>query len=267
MAKCLIFLMKKSQNSRSTKNTPKTPQFHFLSVCQDVCYNYNAPDKDGLDMIGARVSESLTRRRFVAQCLKSSREGALSKGNHVFPIYDWKDTDIWLYLKQKNLYFPETYIRLYEQGVSKSNMRLSNFFGGMAINGLLHIMEVDPELWERIEKRIPNAYLALMYWNSEMFGRSTKLRRELEGKPEDEKDYRAIMIDLLFKHPEKYNVPTGTSLRGWRHIFIKSDGNCDNELYKQMYEKIMAGDPKHRHERMMMTKICTRMAANYGVNH
>lgn len=47
MAKCLIFLMKKSQNSRSTKNTPKTPQFHVLSVCQDVCYNYNAPDKDG----------------------------------------------------------------------------------------------------------------------------------------------------------------------------------------------------------------------------
>lgn len=224
--------------------------------------------KDGLNMIGLRVSESLTRQRIMAKTLMNAKNGQLTKGNHVFPIYDWKDTDIWLYLKQKNLYFPETYIQLYEQGVSKSNMRLSNFFGGMAINGLLHIMEVNPELWDRIEKRIPNAYLAVMYWNSEMFGRSTRLRRELEGNPEDNKDYRAILQDMLFVHPENYNIPTGTGVgsrvfRQWKHLFIKSDGNVDNKLYKEMYEKILAGDPKARSVRMMYTKIYTSMGKKY----
>lgn len=215
--------------------------------------------KDGLNMIGLRTAESLTRQRIMAVSLLRSKNGLLTKGNHVFPIYDWKDTDIWLYIKQKKLYFPETYIRLYEQGVSKSNMRLSNFFGGMAINGLLHIMEVDPELWDRIERRIPNAYLAVMYWNSEMFGRNTRTRRELEGRAEEQRDYRALLIDMLYVNTEKYNVPKGTDIKRWQHLFMKSDGNCDNKIYREMYERILAGDPKHRSERMMYTKIYTRM--------
>ena len=91
-------------------------------------------------------------------------------------------------------------------------------------------------------------------------------------EPEDDKDYRQIMIDMLFVHPENYNIPTGTGnnpsiMKQWRHLFIKSDGNCDNHIYKEMYEKIMAGDPKKRSQRMMYTKIYTRMSKRENLNH
>lgn len=215
--------------------------------------------KDGLNMIGIRTAESLTRIRVMAITLMNAKNGKLTKGNHVFPIYDWKDEDVWLYIKEKNLYFPETYIRMYEDGVSRPMLRLSNFFGGMSINSLLHIPETNPELWDRIEKRLPNAYLALMYWDSEMFGRSTRHRREIEGKQNENKNYRAMCMDMVFVHPERYNIPTGTDLKRWKHLIIKMDGNLDDKLYKEIYEKILAGDPKNRTLRMMYTK-CYRKA-------
>lgn len=210
--------------------------------------------KDGFNMIGIRTAESLTRQRVMANTLSKARKGIVTAGNHVFPIYDWKDADVWLYIKEKRLEFPETYIRMYEDGVTRPMLRLSNFFGGMAINSMLHIPETNPELWDRIEKRLPNAYLALMYWDSEMFGRSTKHRREIEGNQNEKKDYRAMCIDMIFVHPERYNIPTGTEIKDWKHLMLKMDGNLDDQLYKQIYEKILAGDPKRRALRMMYTK-------------
>lgn len=221
--------------------------------------------KDGFNMIGIRTAESITRQRVMATTLMKAKNGVVTKGNHVFPIYDWTDSDVWLYIKEKGLYFPDTYIHMYEAGVSKRNMRLSNFFGGCSIHNLLHMMEVNPELWDRVERRIPNAYLAVMYWNSEMFGRSTRLRREIEGSPEDNKDYRALMLDMLFLHPENYEIPKGTDISNWKHLFIKSDGNCDNGLYKTMYEKILAGDPKRRALRAMYTSIYTKGMERAGI--
>ena len=59
---------------------------------------------------------------------------------------------------------------------------------------------------ERFLRREPNAYLAVMYWDSEMFHRTTKKRRELEG--EDKKDYRALLKDMLLIHPgDFFNTP------------------------------------------------------------
>lgn len=40
--------------------------------------------------------------------------------------------------------------------------------------------EYYPDLMERIIRREPNAYLAALYWDSEMFGRSSKNRRAIE---------------------------------------------------------------------------------------
>lgn len=136
----------------------------------------------GISLIGLRIVESVQRLYAIAKAKN------ITKIRRFYPIYDWEDTDVWLYIKENNLEFPEIYIRLYEAGVSKRQLRLCCFFGDSSINGLKWVAETDPELWEKIERRYPNAYLVLLYWDSEMFRRHSRKRNKIET--ENDIDYR-----------------------------------------------------------------------------
>ena len=205
---------------------------------------------NGIQMIGLRTAESLTRKQIIARMDMSRLSGKL------YPIYDWSDTDVWLYIQQRNLPFPEIYMRLYEAGVSKNQLRLCCFFGDMSTQGLRWVAETDPRLWERIQRREPNAYLVLLYWDSEMFRRSSAKRRNLE-EAEPEKDYRALCKDVLFLHTDRYTIARDTmaKLGSWQSLFIKSYGIATQKHYKKMYEGLLYGDPKSRVLRILWTSI------------
>ena len=165
-------------------------------------------------------------------------------------------SEIRLYIKERNLEFPEIYMRLYEAGVRKNALRLCAFFGDCGTQGLRWIAETDNDLWERIQRREPNAYLVLLYWDSEMFRRTTRKRGELEEESE-KKDYKALCKDLLFLHPEKYTIAKDTKshLDHWRGLFIKTYGIAEQKHYKTMYEGLLYGDPKMRILRILWTTI------------
>lgn len=205
---------------------------------------------DGIQMIGLRSVESLTRYQCIAKANMNKPSGKF------YPIYDWTDNDVWLYIKERGLEFPEIYMRLYEAGVSKRQLRLCAFFGDCGTQGLRWIAETDADLWERIERREPNAYLVLLYWDSEMFRRTTKKRKELEEEQEA-KDYKALCKDLLFLHTDRYTIAKDTlsNLDNWRSLFIKSFGIAENKHYKAMYEGILYGDPKRRILRILWQQI------------
>lgn len=205
---------------------------------------------DGIQMIGLRVSESLTRHQIFAKLDKDHLSGRF------YPIYDWTDDDVWLYIKEHGVYFPEIYMRLYEAGVKKNQLRLCCFFGDMSTQGLRWVAETDPQLWERIQRREPNAYLVLLYWDSEMFRRSTAKRRALEEQ-EPQKDYCALCKDVLFLHPERYTIASDTlkKISSWKSLFIKSFGIAGQKHYKKMYEGLLYGDPKQRILRILWTQI------------
>lgn len=207
---------------------------------------------DGIQMIGLRTSESLTR----LQCVARRDMTKIGPGDSFYPIYDWKDNDVWLYIRERGLEFPEIYMHLYEAGVQKRNLRLCAFFGDCGTQGLRWIAETDNDLWQRIEKREPNAYLVLLYWDTEMFRRSSSKRKELE-KDEQPKDYRAMCQDLLFINTDKYTIAPDTKkhLRHWRTLFIKTYGVAEQSHYKKMYEGILYGDPKSRILRILWTSI------------
>ena len=150
--------------------------------------------KDGLMIVGVRAYESVQRLKYIATM--SMTKGCTTGNNLIYPIYDWKDTDVWLYIKEHKLKFPSAYMDLYSCGVNRHQLRLCQFFGHESITGLRYVAETDPVLWERILKREPNAYLALLYWDSEMFHRSTAKRRKLEADQE-KKDYKALCKTVL----------------------------------------------------------------------
>ena len=149
-------------------------------------------------------------------------------------------------------------MRLYEAGVNKKQLRLCAFFGDCGTQGLRWIAETDNDLWQRIEKREPNAYLVLLYWDSEMFRRTTSKRRKLESE-EDSKDYCALCKDILFLNTEKYTIAKDTKkrLNNWRSLFVKSYGIASQKHYKRMYEAILYGDPKMRLLRILWSMIFT----------
>lgn len=207
---------------------------------------------DGIQMIGLRTVESVTRLHAIA------RSDMKALGGKFYPIYDWKDSDVWLYIKERGLAFPDIYMRLYEAGVKKNQLRLCAFFGDCGTQGLRWIAETDNDLWQRIEKREPNAYLVLLYWDSEMFRRSSDKRRELEAE-EEQKDYCELCKDILFRHPEQFTIAADTKKRlsNWRQLFIKTYGIAEQKHYKKMYEGLLYGDPKSRILRILWTTIFT----------
>lgn len=218
--------------------------------------------QDGIQMIGLRTAESLTR----LQVMSRIDMRTIQPGGAFYPIYDWKDDDIWMYIRDRGLEFPEIYMRLYEAGVRKNNLRLCCFFGDCSTQGLRWIAETDNELWERIERREPNAYLVLLYWDSEMFRRSSSRRKELE-KEEAPKDYKSLCEDVLFRNTDKYVIGPDTKkhLKSWQHLYIKTHGFATQKHYKRIYEGVLYGDPKMRVMRIVHQQIFNDYASMGGV--
>ncbi|MBR1646198.1 MAG: phosphoadenosine phosphosulfate reductase family protein [Selenomonadaceae bacterium] len=205
---------------------------NYQTFCKRLC-------ADGITMVGVRTAESIQRLKALAIIKLEQRLQ--------YPIYDWKDTDVWLYIKENNLPFPEAYIRLYEAGVPRHRLRLCCFFGDSSIQGLRWVAETDSELWAKIERRYPNAYLVLLYWDSEMFNRQTRRRTTME-KDSEPQDYKAKLYDLLFLNTDKYTIPPDTvkTLPDWRRLVTMYGVFMTPKLYKACYETILFGDPDKR---------------------
>lgn len=51
---------------------------------------------DGIQLVGLRTAESLTRLK----CIANAKMERIVRGGKFYPIYDWRDSDVWLYIKQ-----------------------------------------------------------------------------------------------------------------------------------------------------------------------
>jgi hypothetical protein len=123
--------------------------------------------------------------------------------------------------------------------------------------------EYYPDLMDRIIRREPNAYLAALYWDSEMFRHSSKTRRELEAP----RDYKAEVFKLLQNH--RKNFVMESSLQNANHIIkvlLKYGAIIEGRVYKQIYDCLIAGDPKQRTLRGIITNINVQYAHQYNKN-
>lgn len=215
--------------------------------------------RDGIQIIGVRASESIQRTKFLSKI--SLTKDSITGKNAIYPIYDWKDSDVWMFIRENNLDFPEAYIDLYRVGTSKNRLRLSNFFGADSCAGLRHIIETDPDLWTQIEKREPNAYLAMLYWDSEMFKRNSRKRQQLEGN--SGKDYKELCRQMLFVDPGRYFTNDGTRKTAdmYRKFFIKYSQMMEPEHYRRMHDALVGGDPKLRSLRALYSNVFDAYAA------
>ena len=214
--------------------------------------------KDGIMITGVRAAESIQRLQYMAAA-NVGKKGLTGK-RMIFPIYDWKDSDVWLFLREQKVEIPSIYLYMWQAGISKRQLRVSQFFSSDTASCLVRMNEYYPDLMERVIRREPNAYLAALYWDSEMFGRSTKNRKKAEGQ--EQKDHKAALIEMLIKNPNKYFHTEHQKhvAEQYRKALIKIDGMARPKDYRKMHEALIAGDPKIRTLRAVYQDVFTAFA-------
>lgn len=198
---------------------------------------------DGLAITGVRASESFQRLQYMSRMNMGA--GRVSDNHKVFPIYDWSTNDVWLYLQQEHIEIPEIYMHLWQSGTGRNQMRVSQFFSTDTARSLVKMNEYYPDLMERIIRREPNAYLAALYWDSEMFGRRTAERKALEG--DTSKDYKALLIKMFSDMPRYFNTEHKMAVaKQYRHLFMRVGLIATKKDYQRIYDALIRGDPKMR---------------------
>ena len=208
--------------------------------------------QDGVHMTGVRAAESLQRRTVMA---KLGPNGISAAQSSIHPIYDWLDQDVWLYLAQHHIAIPDAYQHLYQIGVSRKNLRISQFFSIDTAQSLARIAEFYPNLMERILRREPSAYIVSLYWDSEMFRRRSRTRRVLEA--DDETDQRKRLMAILANPPQAAlrSKNAVLMLRKYQAIVLKFGTMMTQDQCRIACEALLAGDPKARVSRSLLTQI------------
>lgn len=195
-------------------------------------------NKDKMTIIGVRVAESRMRVEAIAR----------TKELHMnaYPIYDWQDSDVWKYIAEHGLEYPIAYEHLYRTGTSLGRMRISQFFSIDTAGSLVNMCEFYPDLFNKICKREPNAYMAMLYFDSELY------RRKKAKK--DDTDYKAKLFEL-FDQPERFSSPSQRmNYNMLKRFVLMHNSFMTNKEYKVAYQSLIAGDPKKRTMRSLYTQ-------------
>lgn len=209
-------------------------------------------DTGGITITGVRAAESIQRLQNVASALTTGKK--ITGTQQILPIYDWTNNDVWLFLLKEKVNIPEIYLFLWQAGTGKGQLRVSQFFSIDTARSLVKMNEYYPDLMDRIISREPNAYLAALYWDSEMFGRTTANRRAAEGN--SDKDYRAALLEVFANAEELFQTKHQQMVaRQYKKFFLSVSTIADNKDCKLIYEGLMSGDPKLRTYRALYQRI------------
>ena len=204
-------------------------------------------NKNSVVIIGVRASESLQRMMNLAR-----RKGQ----DKMFPIYDWTDKDVWMYIRDNNLDFPDAYKYMYQVGIPLNRLRISQFFSIDTIRSLVKMCEFYPGLFDKICKREPNAYMAMLYFDTELFRRQKKKN---QVKKDEEIDYQKKAIQML-NEDWRFTTPSAKETQKYlRRTILKCNMYMQQKDFKQMCQIIIAGDPKQRTARALEIGIMARI--------
>lgn len=211
--------------------------------------------RNGITITGIRTAESVQRLQNIARITVAGKN--MTNKHQVYPVYDWTNNDVWLYLLNEHVDIPNIYLYLWQAGSGKGQLRVSQFFSVDTARSLVKMNEYYPDLMDRVIRREPNAYLAALYWDSEMFGRSSITRKQNEGK--DTKNYKAELIKM-FNNPEIYFLSEHKRYIAtrYRNFFLSISAIATEKDFKAVYEGLVSGDPKLRTYRALYQRIYSR---------
>ena len=121
-------------------------------------------------LVGIRTDESLNRFRTVATAKKVTWKGlrwttkVTENCFNVYPIYDWKSGDIWLYhYRHPDKPHNRLYDLMHRAGVPMGHMRICQPYGDDQRRGLWLFHLIEPETWSRVVARVNGANGGALY--------------------------------------------------------------------------------------------------------
>lgn len=117
---------------------------------------------------GIRACEALGRVRMCSHKFYRNMNGTYPATNafyrgptcsedtimHINPIYDWRFSDVWKYIYDKNLPYNILYDRLFQLGLPHPQMRVSSVCHEMSLAWISILPEIEPDCWDRVQKRL-----------------------------------------------------------------------------------------------------------------
>lgn len=120
-------------------------------------------------LVGIRSDESLNRYRTIASEKKSMFEDKKfttwgGEGIYnVYPIYDWRTRDIWIYNSKFNKPYNKIYDLMQQAGLTIHQARLCQPYGDDQRKGLWLFQILEPETWGRVVARVNGANQGALY--------------------------------------------------------------------------------------------------------
>lgn len=224
------------------------PMFKNGDTYQDFL---NRKNKSCITLLGVRASESVQRQSYLSKM-------DFSKSLKQYPIYDWQDSDVWKYIRDNNLEIPNAYMFMYQCGVQKRNLRISQFFSVDTASSLVKMCEYYPGLFDKICEREPNAYMAMLYYDTELF------RHDKKSKASENVDYKKKFFDYI-SDSSKFNTKLEKKIRRdyLNRVLIMGKYFTKKE-WKMCYEALVGGDPKERVLRALFTNVGINKREEYN---
>lgn len=127
-----------------------------------------AQGKSCAQFVGIRADESLNRFRTIARDKpmfdgKPWTTNVIDNSWNVYPIYDWKTQDIWVYLGKFEKEYNKLYDFMMQAGMKLSQMRICEPFGDEARKGLWLYQVCEPEMWGKLALRVAGANTGALY--------------------------------------------------------------------------------------------------------
>lgn len=119
--------------------------------------------------IGIRTQESLNRFRAISKQDQFTYNGWNFTSNvidnvwNVYPIYDWKVDDIWLYYYRTKNKYNKVYDLMHMAGLTPSQMRIDEPFGDEARKNLWLYHIIEPKTWMKITSRMHGVNSGSLY--------------------------------------------------------------------------------------------------------
>tara|TARA_Y100000593_G_scaffold94776_1_gene195944 strand:- start:14020 stop:15240 length:1221 start_codon:yes stop_codon:yes gene_type:complete len=173
-------------------------------------------------VMGIRASESLTRTRAILNSRTRDNthiikyDDGTSQGNvyKVYPVYDWKTSDIWVAPRKYNWDYNTAYDVMDKMGISPDDQRCAPPYGEEPMRGLYQFKECFPNIWGKMSMRVEGAATAARYSNTLLYS-----ARKNPEKP-DNVSWQDFIKHWVSQHPDPYKAQVAKRIQG----FIKAHG-------------------------------------------
>jgi predicted phosphoadenosine phosphosulfate sulfurtransferase len=161
-------------------------------------------------LLGLRAQESLNRFRSVAH---KERDNYISWEENGFtakckPIYDWQTEDVWLAPHRFGWDYNRAYDRMEQMGLPRREQRVAPPFGEEPMRNLHTFQVCWPELWDKMNRRVPGAATAARYATTSLYHFGQGNLQKLEGM-----SWKEMIEIYLQRHSPEVRSKTAHRIR------------------------------------------------------